>query len=160
MMRMFLILISTIFIEFTLFGQCDSISSLNQKILNLAKQKIGKKIDRGECWDLANYVLTETNAEWDGLYEYGRLLSKDECIMPGDIIQFKNVKVVTKIKNVTQTQSMVHHTAMIYQVYSKTEVSILEQNTAEFGRKIGESKLDFSKIVKGTYKIYRPVEKL
>ena len=65
------------------FSQCDSVNVLNGKIVSLAVQKEGKKVLRGECWDLAKYVLDENNCKWDGLYNYGEELSKSACVMPG-----------------------------------------------------------------------------
>lgn len=73
---------------------CDSIPELNQSIVELAKKKMRKKVDRGECWDLAKYVLDETNAEWDDWEVYGDLINrKTDCILPGDIIQFEKIKL-------------------------------------------------------------------
>jgi hypothetical protein len=140
------------------FSQCDEVDSLNLRIVELAKSKLGKKVYRGECWDLARFVLEETNSSWDGLYEYGKLLDKSECLMPGDIIQFKNVKIQYKIGRTTYTEIMTHHTALIYDVKSDDEVILIHQNTAMKGKKVVTSPLIFSTIVKGSYKIYRPIK--
>jgi hypothetical protein len=92
------------------------------------------------------------------LYEYGKLLDKSECLMPGDIIQFKNVKIQYKIGRTTYTEIMTHHTALIYDVKSDDEVILIHQNTAMKGKKVVTSPLIFSTIVKGSYKIYRPIK--
>lgn len=154
-MKWFLISLALTFSGFV-FTQCDDIDSLNLRIISLAKSKLGKKVDRGECWDLASFVLEETNARWDGMYEFGRLLDKSACLMPGDIIQFKNVKIQYKNGRTTYTELMTHHTAIIYEVKSKDEVELIHQNTAYAGRKVTTSPMKFSTIVKGSYKIYRP----
>jgi hypothetical protein len=138
------------------FAQCDEVDSLNLRIVELAKSKLGKKVYRGECWDLAKYVLEETNSEWDGAFVYGELLDKSSCLMPGDIIQFKNVKIQYKEGRTTYTEMMTQHTAIIYEVNSKDEVVLIHQNTPVKGRKVGTSSIKFSTIVKGSYKIYRP----
>jgi hypothetical protein len=151
-----------LFIFFTIvsagsFAQCDTVFPLNQKIIDLTKAKIGKKVLRGECWDLAKYALDGSNAEWDGLYKFGEELGRSACLMPGDIIQFKNVKVQYKKGNSKFTELMAHHTAIVYEVISEDEVVLIHQNTGYTGRKVGTSSLQFSTIVKGSYKVYRPV---
>ena len=54
------------------------------------------------------------------------------------------------------TELMTHHTALVYEVINSDEVVLIHQNTGYTGRKVGTSKLRFSTIVKGSYKIYRP----
>ncbi len=153
------IIVLTIVLSVPVFGQdCGDVPELNRKIVQLARGKIKKKVGRGECWDLANYVLTETGAEWDQLYEYGRLIDpKKECILPGDIIQFKGVKLKWKSGNATYTESMMHHTAIVTEVVNKNELRIAHQNTAQFGKKVGEAPFFFDRVISGKMKIYRPV---
>ena len=74
------------------------------------------------------------------------------------IIQFKNVKIQYKIGKSTYTEMMTQHTAIIYEVNSSDEVVLIHQNTGYAGRKVATSKMKFSTIVKGSYKIYRPVK--
>lgn len=140
-------------------AQCDSIEPLNIQIYELAKAKIGKKVDRGECWDLAKYVLDKTGCEWDGMYKFGTELNAGDCIMPGDIIQFKNVKIKYKEGKTTYTEIMTHHTALVYEVKSENEFVLIHQNTGYTGRKVGTSGFRLNSIIKGSYKIYRPVLK-
>jgi signal peptidase I len=133
------------------------VNVLNEKIVSLAVQKEGKKVLRGECWDLAKYVLDENNCKWDGLYNYGEELSKSACVMPGDIIQFKNVKLKYERNGQTFNEVMTHHTAIISQVNGEGDYIILHQNTGQFGRKVGRSIFRTSEMIKGSIKIYRPV---
>ncbi|MES2799683.1 MAG: hypothetical protein V4638_06680 [Bacteroidota bacterium] len=158
MMRHFSFLFGILF-GFSALAQCDEINPLNQEIVDLASAKMGKKVLRGECWDLAKYVLDETGATWDGLLNYGNCLEKGACLMPGDIIQFKNVVIKYQKGNVKYTETMYHHTAIILEVTAKNEVVLIHQNTGTTGRKVGTSSLHFSNITKGTYWIYRPVSK-
>lgn len=137
-------------------AQCDSVEAINMEIAALAKAKIGKKVLTGQCWDLAKYVLEETNANWDGMYEYGEKLEKSACLMPGDIIQFKNVKIHYKENRTSYTELMTHHTAIILEVISKDEVVLIHQNTAYSGKKVVTSNLRFSTIEKGKVEIFRP----
>ena len=148
---------SCLFISVAVAAQCDSVSPLNLKIVELSKAKMGKKVLRGECWDLAKYVLDETNSKWDGSYVFGEELKKSACLMPGDIIQFKNVRIQYQEGRTKYTELMTHHTAIIFEVNSSDEVVLIHQNTGQTGRKVGTSKMRFSTIVKGSYKIYRPI---
>ncbi len=137
-------------------AQCDSIAPLNQQVLNFAQTNLKKKVGRGECWDLAKYALESCGAVWDHKFEYGKLLTKDECLMPGDIIQFKGVKIKYKEGKTTYSVTMDQHTAIVNKVLSSDEVELIHQNTAYTGKKVGVSMLKFSTIYKGKYMIYRP----
>jgi len=138
----------------------DSIPALNKQIIEYVKTTIGKKIDRGECWDLANQALTRTDADWNHEYKYGKLLNpKKDTIYPGDIIQFEGVKVKYKKGNTTYTESMEHHTSIVFRVIAKDVFELAHQNTGFSGRKVGLSTLDLKNIIKGRMTIYRPVKK-
>ncbi len=137
---------------------CDSIPLLNKKIINLVMQQIGKTVGRGECWDLAALVLNQSGAEWDKKFVYGRKVDPEkECVYPGDIIQFEGIKIKYTRERTVYTETMAHHTAVIYTVKSKGIFVIAHQNTGFSGRKVGLSELDLGTIIKGIYHIYRPV---
>lgn len=136
------------------------VPALNKKIVSYVKSVIGKQVDRGECWDLANQALSQNNAKWDGEYVYGDLLDlKKDDIYPGDIIQFKKVKVTYSVGNAIYKETMTHHTAIVYKVISKGKFELAHQNTGFSGRKVGLSTLDLSTIVKGKIFIYRPISR-
>jgi hypothetical protein len=145
-----------IFSSISVIGQCDSTHKLNTQIVNLVGLKINKKVGTGECWDLAKYALDEVGAKWDGGLVYGRKLTASECIYPGDIIQFEKIKIKYKKGKEIFTEAMPHHTAIIYKVIDKNEVTLIHQNTGYTGRKVGTSSLKFSTILSGKYYIYRP----
>lgn len=145
-----------IFSSISVIGQCDSTPKLNMQIVNLVGLKMNKKVGTGECWDLAKYVLDEVDAKWDGGLVYGRKLTSSECIYPGDIIQFEKIKIKYKKGKEIYTEAMPHHTAIIYKVVDKDEVTLIHQNTGYTGRKVGTSSLKFSTILSGKYYIYRP----
>lgn len=137
--------------------ECDSIPSLNKAIVDLAKAKTGKKVDRGECWDLAYYVLSETNANWDGLYTFGSIVNPaNECIYPGDIIQFERVRLKYTRNDLTIVESMEHHTAIVASVENSNELILIHQNTGEHGKKVGETAFNFKDVVRGKISVYRP----
>ncbi|MGE0567998.1 MAG: hypothetical protein AB7O73_08610, partial [Bacteroidia bacterium] len=113
MRHYYFILILTGVIAFSQ-AQCDNIPVLNKKILSYVKSNLNKKVDKGECWDLAANALKSANAKWDGKYEFGKLVNdKIDCVFPGDIIQFKGIKLKYKKKNYVYTENMTHHTAII-----------------------------------------------
>ncbi len=152
--QLFLILTTTL----TSYGQ--TLPALNQKIIDYVATVIGKQVDRGECWDLANRALTDNNAQWDGEYKYGTLLDpKKDQILPGDIIQFEKVKIVYKVGNTTTTEMMPHHTAIVYKVKEPGIYELAHQNTGFSGRKVGLSDFNINNIVKGRIYIYRPTNR-
>lgn len=139
----------------------NDIPDLNKKIIKYVKSVKGKKVDRGECWDLANQALILVEADWDKAYIYGNKIDplKDE-VFPGDLIQFENVKVRYTEGSTTYTEFMTHHTAIVYNVIDKGVFEIAHQNTEFSGRKVGVSKLNLNYIVEGEFNFYRPTKKL
>lgn len=159
-MTKILIIFLSIFIIPPYNSQSQDIPKLNQEIINYVNSVLGKKVDRGECWDLAYQVLTRNNAAWDGKYKYGNLVNYEkEVVFPGDIIQFKNVKLKYLKSNLKYTETMAHHTAIIYEVISPGAYKIAHQNTGEFGRKVGISEFHIKDMNSGKIKVYRPVYK-
>jgi len=149
-----------LFFPFISIIGADSIPKTNAIIVNYVKTVIGKKVDRGECWDLAKEALTLVNAKWDGEFKYGKLLNpKKDTIYPGDIIQFKKVVVEYKSSDGLETtlQTMDQHTAIVYKINGIGDFDIAHQNTAFSGRKVGISRLVLKNIKKGKIYIYRPV---
>jgi hypothetical protein len=60
----------------------------NIKIVEYVNTVIGKKVGRGECWDLANEALTYANARWEFPTKFGRAIDyKKEQVLAGDLIQ-------------------------------------------------------------------------
>lgn len=143
----------------SLFAQ--HLPELNKDILKYVKSVKGTKVDRGECWDLANQALIRVGADWDRAYVYGNTIDpwKDQ-VFPGDLIQFENVKVQYTEGNTTYTELMTHHTAIVYKVIDRGIYEIAHQNTRFSGRKVGISTLNLNYIVKGNTYFYRPTKEL
>ncbi|HSH51510.1 MAG TPA: hypothetical protein VK982_07275 [Bacteroidales bacterium] len=136
------------------------IPELNRQIVEYVKTVIGKKVDRGECWDLANQALQKVDADWDRSFVYGNAVDpKKEEIFPGDIIQFENVVIKYKKENAYYTETMGQHTAIVYKVKKKGVFEIAHQNTQFSGRKVGISTLDINTVVDGKIYFYRPTKK-
>ena len=137
---------------------------LNAKVVEYLDSVMGKKVDRGECWDLAAGALAYSGAYFDRSSKktvtiYGRLLNpKKENILPGDMIQFENVVVQYKKGNSTFTETMNHHTAVVYQVNDQGDFQMAHQNTSKWGKKVGVSNFNLAHVKKGKVMIYRPIK--
>ncbi len=137
-----------------------NIPELNKKVIEYVSSVMGKKVDRGECWDVANQALLRINADWDKRYKFGKLVDpKKETIYPGDMIHFKNVKTKWSVGNATYSGSMAEHTAIVYEVVSTGVYKVAEQNTSYSGKTVGIGDFNLSHVVKGTVEFYRPVKK-
>jgi hypothetical protein len=139
----------------------EKLPPLNQKVLDYVKTTIGEQVNRGECWDLAYEALERHNAVWDKQYKYGNLYNpRKETVLPGDFIQFKNVEVEYRKGNVIYTETMAHHTAVVYRIIDQENkvFELAHQNTNFSGRTVGLSKLDLRNVKKGKLMFYRPVE--
>ncbi|MGV3632612.1 MAG: hypothetical protein ACO1O6_15505 [Bacteroidota bacterium] len=133
------------------------IPELNQKIIDYVNQNIGKKVGRGECWDLVQIPLTENNAKWDGKYDFGQKIDyKKDLVFPGDIIQFENVVIDYEDEVKMYTINLDHHTAVVYEVIAPGIYKVAEQNTNMHGRKVAIDDLDLKFVTKGTIQFYRP----
>lgn len=139
---------------------CKEVPALNKAIIEAVKPYLGKKIDRGECWDAAKLALNSVGAEWDGLYSFGRKIDvKTECIQPGDIVQFEGVKIEVREGNSGYIETFEHHTAIVYAVNGPGDVELIHQNTGQFGQKMGVSNLKLATVKKGEITFFRPVKK-
>lgn len=105
---------------------------LNTKVLQYAQSKMGQKVGRGECWDLANEALGAAGAKQPGRNGYATYVFGSQValtsVKPGDILQFENVNFKHTDKNGSwSTNSFPHHTAVVRSVSGGT-ISILHQN--------------------------------
>ena len=142
-----------------IYGQDHNIPELNKKIVSYVESVIGTRVDRGECWDLANQALTRYDAEWDHQFRFGkRVYPSRDTIYPGDIIQFKNIKIKYREGNTIHTETMGQHTAIVYEVIGTGHYKLAHQNTGFSGRKVGVSELNLDHVVKGKMYFYRPVK--
>ena len=124
-------------------------SALNQKIITWASGQTGKKVDAGECWDLANRALIKAGANTssdlgptgaDDDYIWGTQVDSKDAI-PGDILQYRDYEMTTTTStDVTfsddsgwtdaQTASIgrPHHTAIVSRNPGAGALTVLEQN--------------------------------
>jgi len=149
-----------LFLVFSFQIQAQQIPELNQKIVDYVKTQVGKKVNTGECWDLAYEALTQNNCEWNGAFVFGKKINpKTDSIYPGDIIQFSNVVIKTTKGNMIYKETYKKHTAIIYSVKEKGVFEIAHQNNGFSGRKVGLSELNINSKYSGTIDFFRPVAK-
>lgn len=135
----------------------DSLPELNRKIIDFVDSKMKKKVGRGECWDLAAQALNTAGATWNGKLKFGRLIDPEtETILPGDIVQFEGVKIKFEKAGAKYKEILNHHTGIIYTVKGRKQFDLANQNTAQYGRKVGLSYIDLEQVTSGRYFIYRP----
>ncbi len=152
-----------LFFYFSFIVSGTEIPELNQKIVTYLDSVMGKKVSRGECWDLAAGALEYSGAYFDrssqkSVLIYGRRLNPDkEEVFPGDLIQFENVQVQWKDGASTFTENMGHHTAVVYKVNGSGDYQIAHQNTSSWGKKVGVSTFKLDRVKKGKVMIYRPI---
>jgi len=155
-------------------------SALSRKILEYAAFRFGQQVGTGECFDLADFALKNSKAKTaknygkitaSADYVWGKLVNYKQAI-PGDIIQFRNYKMMTTIIEDGYTPghgvtNRPHHTAIVHEVKSNGEIIVLEQNVNN-SRKVQKNSLFFGSSVSykkgkqkitvkvtGTYKFYR-----
>ncbi len=157
-----------------------SLSALNQQIYNYAISKLGQKVGDGECAYLAYEALKLSKAKTleslgqtgpNADYVWGKLVvsltpgnRSAAKIMPGDIIQFRNVSTYKKITNPdgswrAWTTHYPHHTAIVAGV-SGSQIKLLHQNVGnnpQTKKTVQQGLLDLDSMQSGTMWVYRPI---
>lgn len=100
-------------------------------------------------------------------YIWGTLLKPHEQILPGDILQFRDVELKYHYPDgSTRTQRMPHHTAIVYKLVGPHQFIVLHQNIGKNGATDAEKKivkadpLDIRSLQRGTIWAYRPRAKM
>jgi hypothetical protein len=151
-----ILLCMTIMAGLTSLAQ-KTIPPLNKIVLDYVNTQIGKKVDSGECWDLANEALKKANAKWDLSYNYGKPVNPaKDSIFPGDLIQFEDVELTYQKEGKTYKELMPHHTAIVWKVMAPGSYQLAHQNTGQHGRKVGISDFNLNDMKKGKARFYRP----
>jgi hypothetical protein len=115
------------------------IPPLNQKVLEFARERIGKKVADGQCLSLAVEALRYAGAKRypfdpSGDFVWGRPVASFKEALPGDILQFRNAvfegkRWITKRRWVSWHHEYPHHTAIVAEVREGGRVvAILHQN--------------------------------
>jgi len=157
---------------FAAAASAEEIEFLNEQMLKFAHEHMGKKIGRGECWDLAAEPLNALGADWDGNFKFGKKvascsssglkLEPDMKLMPGDIIHFYSVKSSWsktypngRSEWGSETLGMPDHVAILKEYDGKTVLTLLHQNV-NGKRYMVETTTDLANVKSGTILIYRP----
>lgn len=149
-MRLAFFIVGIIFHLYS-YAQTDTVAD---KIIAFCKKNLGKKVERGECWDLANSALNYANAKWKPLYDFGDKLDyKKQNLQAGDVLQFTNVKFVFT----NGSASFPKHTAIVYR-YANKNITLLHQN---FNNKkyVDTLSINLDNIKNGKIEAYRPKAK-
>lgn len=120
-------------------------------VLAYAEDHMGKKIDRGECWDLVAFALNHAEAEWEMPFDFGDKIDykKDE-LQPGDVISFDGAKFERDNGYV----SFPMHYAIVYKVIDKDHITIIHQN--HNNKKVVQTlDLKLSELTKGKMQFFR-----
>ena len=143
-------LICFLFIALHIFvaGQTD----IGDKIIAFSIKNLNKKIDRGECWDLASAALTNANADWSPPFNFGTKIDISQA-QRADILQFTNIKM----KFTNGSISFPQHTAIIYK-RNKSQITLIHQNFNN-KRYVDTLTISLDNIKKGKIYAFRPKAK-
>jgi hypothetical protein len=157
--KQYVLLALTMFLGLTSFAPVMSIPLTNAKVVEYVKNAIGKKVGRGECWDLASEALDYADAKWEAPYNFGKKVNyKTEKLMPGDVIQATDVVMENKTETSITRWKMAVHTAVVYEVKADGEIVIAEQNV-DGVRKVMTNTWNLNHIKSGKMEFYRPQPK-
>ncbi len=86
-------------------------SMWNVKVLTFAAANIGKKVDKGECWDLPARILNDSGFAVHS-YDFGTKVPWEEAL-PGDVLtidngKFRHVMVLHKPEEVMKNSKILH----------------------------------------------------
>ncbi len=154
----------------TLLAFAPPESTLNDRVLEFARAKLGQTVGDGECTALAAEALRHAGAARSGR-GWGEELGSLAEARPGDILQFDGVTFVRHVVRadgavVTLNFSMLRHTAIVSGVGKRgrsLRLKILHQNAGFEGapegdrRVVQEWTLDASEMKGGKVRAYRPV---
>jgi len=132
-------------------GDIDAPLTLNQKVLEFARAKLGQQVGTGECWDLAEDAVTQSGGESSKTltgvtgkafksadYKWGTEVKLDTA-QPGDVLQFKGHSFDEKTTQsngwTSESQTRGHHTAIVEKNLGDGRLIILEQHVRPAGSK-------------------------
>ncbi len=127
-------------------------SDVGDRIIEFSMKNLKKKIDKGECWDLANAALNEADADWSAPFNFGAKVELADA-KRADILQFTNIKM--KFPN--GSMNFPQHTAIILKKNGK-QITLIHQNF-NGKRYVDTLTINLDYIKKGKVEAYRPKAK-
>lgn len=128
------------------------ISEIQREVVNFAADNVGRRVGRGECWDLADQALRAAGAEPPRGYTFGDRIPLSE-IQPGDILQFTSARFDEP--GYWTIMGMPNHTAVVHAV-GDTRAFILQQNF-NGQRHVTPYDLNLNNLTSGRLEAFRPV---
>ncbi|HZT80805.1 MAG TPA: hypothetical protein VFA26_11305, partial [Gemmataceae bacterium] len=110
----------------------NELPALNRKVVEFVTKHKGEQVGNGQCAVLAFEALKAAGAKPQGdgpggQYLWGRPLKKGEAVLPGDILQFHDVKMEKVTSQGRFQAAFPLHTAVVVKVSGKG-VACLHQN--------------------------------
>lgn len=124
------------------------------KIIEFSMKNLGKTVDRGECWDLANAALNYANADWEPPLNFGTKVEIKNGLKPADVLQFSDIKILMP----NRSMSFPKHTAIIYKAKGN-QVTLLHQNFNN-KRYVDTLTISLDYIKQGKIEAFRPKGKV
>jgi NPCBM/NEW2 domain len=134
----------------------EALPQLNERVVTFAKNNLGKQVGDGECWTLVGAALTSAGARIPTPIETnarvsGRRLETYEKRLPGDIVEFSNVRLGMKDKS--DSIRIPFHTTILLLVKNGKYV-LLHQHAAQ---PVAVWDLSQFELTEGELIVYRPV---
>jgi hypothetical protein len=143
--------------------------TVSQLVVEFAATRVGQKVKRGECWDVANEALRYAKATTpdDGdLYDWGDPVAGLAEARPGDVLQFEGVVWQRTWRNDKKTgweeREFEHHTAIVERVDAGLFFTLLHANVADangvLNKKVHRLRINLSPelIKSGSITVFRP----
>lgn len=130
----------------------------NQQVYNFAAGRLGRRVGRGDCWDLPHQALTAAGAQSSDTtragadYRWGDPIALEE-VTPGDVLQFRHHVIITTVvtratfrdgsfteTTETRRQTRGHHSAIVA-AGGTTSIEVFEQNVRPRGRVVQRNTL-------------------
>lgn len=144
-------------------------SDIGNQLVQYAQNRLGKKVGRGQCWDLPFHALQGVGAKTphdlgEDLYVWGEEISLSEATK-GDILQFEDVVIRREWNDGDKTKweewsFRPRHSAII-EAKSGVFYTLLNQHIRrqEKVTRLARIPLGSEFITRGSIRAYRPVKK-
>jgi hypothetical protein len=144
-------------------------------VVQFALSQVGTQVGDGQCATLAIQALQAAGAKTtldygvsgpDADYVWGTLVTSYADVQPGDVIQYRNVRIVETTRTpagiTTHTTTFAHHTSIVAQNLGGGRFLVLEQNVGPKGtvgqtsQVVQENRLNLAAATGGQVWIYHP----